>query len=330
MENKKIVNTEDIKQKARQLGFDLVGITSAGPLDAEQIRIYQDWVDSGLAAGMDYMKKKISERFNPAALLGAAQSVIVTAINYKPSQDSLDNKNSFAVRHLSETGRVACYAQYEDYHVFIKKLLLKLTDFIASIAGPDIKFKICVDSAPLAERAFAVRAGLGFIGRNHLLINPHLGPQLLLGEIITTLKLQGDEPLSADCGSCRKCIGACPTGALREDGKLDAGRCISYLTVEHKTDIPCDLAALMGNHIFGCDECILCCPYQQKSPYCKNKDFRFFSERGNLDLNEILKMNEESFARRFCDSPLLRTGLVRLQRNAAICLENLTTGRAES
>jgi len=323
MENNKIVNTEDIKQKARQLGFDLVCITSAEPLDAQQLRIYQDWVDSGLAAGMHYMTRKISERFNPAALLGAAQSVIVTAINYKPPQASLDNKNSL-------TGRVACYAQYEDYHVFIKKLLLKLTDFIASTEGPDIKFKICVDSAPLAERAFAVRAGLGFIGRNHLLINPHLGPQLLLGEIITTLKLEPDKPLEADCGSCKKCIKACPTGAFREDGFFDAGRCISFLTIENEADIPSDLAALSGNHIFGCDECILCCPYRERAPYCKNKDFIFYPERSGLDLNEILKMNEDLFEKSFSDSPLLRVGLQRLQRNARICLENLTISRTET
>ena len=324
MENNKIVNTEDIKQKALELGFDLVGITSAEPLGYEQTRRYEDWINSGFAAGMSYMRKNIAERFNPASLLAGARSIIVAAINYKPSLLKVGPKEGVAA------GCVASCACYEDYHVFIEKLLLELAEFIVSTFDGEMKFKICAGTAPLAEKALAERAGLGFIGKNKLLINPHLGPQILLGEIITTLKLQGDEPLSADCGSCRKCIGACPTGALREDGKLDAGRCISYLTVEHKTDIPCDLAALMGNHIFGCDECILCCPYQQKSPYCKNKDFRFFSERGNLDLNEILKMNEESFARRFCDSPLLRTGLVRLQRNAAICLENLTTGRAES
>jgi epoxyqueuosine reductase len=317
-----IVYTDDIKQKALALGFDLVGVTSAEPLDAEQIRLYQNWVDSGLAAGLHYMTRKISERFNPRALLPGAKSVIVTAVNYKPLTVYNPRINSGVA-----SGLVASYACYDDYHIFIKKLLLNLADFITSIAGPDIKFKICVDSAPFAERSFAVRAGLGFIGKNHFLINPLLGPQLLLGEIITTLELVPDKPLTADCGSCSKCIKVCPAGALRDDGRFDAGRCISYLTIEHKDDIPANLAAMMGNHIFGCDGCILCCPYQQNAPCCKNKEIIFFPERANLNINEILEMDEELFKKSFFDSPLLRTGLARLKRNARICLENLTSGR---
>jgi epoxyqueuosine reductase len=324
MEDKKIVNTEDIKQKALELGFDLVGITSAEPFDAEQIRIYQDWVNSGLAAGLHYMRKNIAERFNPAILLPGAQSVIVAAINYKPAFSKTEPKKNVTA------GRLASYACYEDYHIFIKKLLQKLADFITAITGGKPGFKICVDSAPFAERGFAQRAGLGFIGKNHSLINPALGPQLLLGEVITTLKLEPDKPLKADCGSCTKCIKACPTGALRDDGWFDARRCVSFLTIEHKGNIPVDLAGRMGSYIFGCDECILCCPYQQKAPCCKNKDFGFFPERRSVDLNEILKMNEDFFEKSFSDSPLLRAGLMCLQRNARICLENLATGRTES
>ena len=307
---------ERIKEKAFETGFDLVGITSAEPIDDEQIEIFNKWLRCGYSAQMSFMEKTINKRFCPAELLTRARSVIIAAINYKPSQQASKSSRD------SHSGKVASYAQYEDYHVFIRSLLNELADFIASITNAGAQFRICVDSAPVAEKTLAVRAGLGFIGKNHLLINLAFGPQILLGEIITTMQLQPDKPLKADCGSCRKCIEACPTGALRQDGFFDAGRCISYLTIEHKQDIPRELADLMGNHIFGCDDCITACPFQQKAQTCKNKNFRYYPDRANLDLREILEMKEDVFKRRFADSPVLRPGLEQLKRNARICLEN--------
>ena len=157
-----------------------------------------------------------------------------------------------------------------------------------------------------------------------MLINPTLGPQIFLGEIITSLKLQTDEPITANCSNCNKCIDACPTGALRADGQFDANKCISYLTIEYKGRIPSDLTEKIGDRLFGCDECVLACPYQEDAPVCKNKQFKFYSDRARLDLRRILDLTQENFEADFADSPIKRLGLDRLKTNAQICLANVT------
>ncbi|MHC4545752.1 MAG: tRNA epoxyqueuosine(34) reductase QueG, partial [Planctomycetota bacterium] len=249
-----------------------------------------------------------------------AQSVICVGLNYTPPKTQKQPPEQ-----ISPMGRIANYARYEDYHVFIKKRLGKLVDFIRSAAVMNYEFKICVDSVPLAERALAVRAGLGFIGKNHMLINPKLGPQILLGEIVTSLKLQTDEPIADSCRNCIKCIEACPTGALRTDGQFDANKCISYLTIEHKGPVPADLAEKTGVRLFGCDECVLACPYQQDAPVCKNKQFKYYNDRAKLDPGRILNLTEADFDAEFADSPIKRLGLERLRRNAQICIVNATS-----
>jgi epoxyqueuosine reductase len=195
----------------------------------------------------------------------------------------------------------------------------------------------------LAERTLAARAGLGFIGKNRMLINPELGPQLLLAEIVTSLKLPTDlplrlpprllvedksggaagEPIKTSCSNCNKCLTACPTGALRPDGHLDANKCISYLTIEYKNEFPPDLAPKIGARLFGCDECVLACPHQANAPVCKNRQFKFYNDRAKLNLNDILNMSKDDFEAKFADSAFLRLGLDRLKRNAQTCLNNL-------
>ncbi len=308
---------QDIKAKAFELGFDLVGIAGAGPIDNKQCKLFTDWLALGYAGRMNYMRENFDKRTNPAKLLENARSVISVGLNYKPPKIQKQPPES-----TGPTGRVANYAQYEDYHFFIKKQLHKLIDFIRTIAGPDYSFKICVDSVPLAERALAVKAGLGFIGKNHMLINPNLGPQILLGEIITSLKLPADKPIADSCGNCNKCIEACPTGALMSDGQFDANKCISYLTIEYKGQILPDLAEKIGGRLFGCDECVLACPYQHDAPACRNKQYKFHNDRAKLDLHRILKLTEENFDTEFADSPIKRAGLDCLKRNTKICLVN--------
>ncbi len=318
--------TNRIKQKALEIGFDLVGVTTAEPVASEHLEVFSKWLDEYCPPDLQYLKNNPAQRFNPAELLPNAKSVIVTALNYKIRPMPSERSNP------KLTGRIASYARYEDYHTFIKKLLRRLIDFIKTLTDNKPRFKICVDSAPIAEKSLAARAGLGFIGKNRLLINPSLGPQLLLGEIVTDLELTPDEPIEADCEQCTKCIDACPTGALRSDGSFDAGRCISYLTIERDSDIeiPFELGALLGNRLFGCDDCILACPYQHNAPVCKNTEFKYYPERCELDLNEILNMTQDTFEERFSNSAILRTGLNQLKKTARICRMNEKRGAADS
>jgi epoxyqueuosine reductase len=312
--------SEAVKQKARLIGFDLVGITGASPIDPGQLEFFTNWIKAGCAATMLYMHRNLKKRFKPAELLEDARSVIVVALNYKPPETLQSPKGK-----TTPTGRIADYAQYQDYHPFIKSRLRELIDFIASIAGPAFKFKICVDSAPLAERALAERAGLGFIGKNHMLINPALGPQLFLGEIIINLDLQPDKHIEAEnpCKECDRCIKACPTGALDPDGRFDANKCISYLTIEHKDIITPDLAKKIDDRLFGCDECVNACPYYSNAPARKNKNFTLYPGRAAVNLKNVLNLTIDTFEKEFADSVIERLGLDLLKRNARACLENI-------
>lgn len=311
--------SQDIKRKTIELGFDLVGVTDASPIGAEQARILTEWLKSGFASQMDYMHKNLPKRLSPAELLENAQSVIVVGLNYSPPKCITK-----PVDKVRPTGKVVTYAQYEDYHPFIKARLHKLVSFINAVASGGSKFKVCVDSAPVAERALAVRAGLGFIGKNHMLINPTLGCRIFLGEIITDLKLQTDEPIPANCSDCTKCITACPTGALRPDGQFDSGRCINYLTIENKGPISRGLAKKIGDRLFGCEECIRVCPYQNNASVCTNREFRLYPNRAELSLRRILDLSPELFDTEFADSVIKRLGLEGLKRNARICLDNMS------
>lgn len=304
---------QKIKEYAVAVGFNLAGITSAEPLDDQYRKYFVQWLDKGNAAGMSYLRNNIEKRFDPGKLLDDAKSVVCVALNYKPSQQV-----------LSGPCRIADYALYEDYHEFIKKRLLQLADFITQTASQkDIRFKVCADSVPLAERALAQRAGLGWIGKNKSLIHPTFGCQLLLGELITNVELMPDQPFEQDlCGDCDKCLKACPAGALSADGGLDSRKCISYLTIEEKNNIPQNLAAKIGNRLFGCDTCISACPFQAKAPACTNKDFRFLPQRNQLQPRQILDWTWDDFDGRFKNSAVQRLGLERLQRNAKICMEN--------
>jgi len=315
--------TKAIKQKAIELGFDLVGITGAEPIDAEQINYLRNWLAAGRSAGMSYMHRNFAKRTDPARQLPGAKSVICVGLNYKPSPPK---ESSDGVSAAYAT--VANYALYEDYHPFIKKRLRSLAGFMSDSAGANnYRFKICVDSAPLAERALAQRSGLGFIGANHMLINPHLGLQIFLGEIITDIKLDHDSPMTNHCPDCNKCMRACPTGALDSAGTFDANKCISYLTIEHKGQISDELAGRFGNRLFGCDECVLACPYDLNAPVCANKEFKSFAQYRRIQPAQVPAWRQAQFDRFFADSTVKRLGLERLKRNAEICLAKARTGQ---
>jgi epoxyqueuosine reductase len=320
---------DKIREKAIDLGFDLVGITEASPMDNSHLNSFSSWLDAGYAADMQYLKNNIEKRFNPKLLLKNSKSVICLGLNYKPAELNESEKTTNGL-----FGKVASYALYEDYHQFIKNKLRWFVFFLNQAVGQSFDFKICVDTVPIAERAYAQKAGLGFIAKNHMLINPEFGPQIFLAEIITNLDLKSDSHFEAfdkrtndylrqiTCSGCSKCIESCPTGALKKDGSLDARLCISYLTIEHRGSIQSGLKKKIGDHLFGCEECLLVCPYQHKGPVCKHTDFRFYPERAKIKLQRILDMTDQQFDDEFSGSCINRIGLNGLKRNAEVCLEN--------
>jgi len=311
----RFMRVEDtIKQAALALGFDLVGITTADPLPEDHAHHLRTWLQRGYAGDMGYLETHQAKRLDPRLLLDRGASVILAGINYR--QRPLD------LPYPPAQGRIAHYARWEDYHSFLKDRLRRLSSQLLTRVGKHERFKICVDTAPVAERSLAQRAGLGFIGRNHMLIHPTLGPELFLGAILTTAALAPDYPMSGNCGDCHLCQAVCPTGALRQDGFLDATRCINYLTIEHRGDIPRDLQPAIGHRLYGCDACVRVCPYYQQAPLCTPGEFKYNPGRATLDLNEVLHWTPEDFDSQLCGTPLERLGLERLQRNARICLEN--------
>lgn len=309
---------QEIKNRALELGFDAVGITDAAPVDREHVEHFEAWLRSGYAGRMQYMQRNFEQRLAPAQLLDGAKSVVVVALAYKPWPE--DAKLPVSTQPM---GKVAQYAQYEDYHFFMKSLLHELADFLGRAAAQEHQYRVCVDSAPVAEKALAVRAGLGFIGRHHLLIHPRFGPQVLLGEIVTTVSLEPDEPCGGACRNCDACVKACPTGALQADGFLDARKCISC-----GTQYGCDDETVPSTcgWLFGCDECLLACPFARSAPPRVNQCFRHYPDRARLGLRELLDLTPAAFAARFCDSPIRKIGWETLQRNAQACLDNLGRG----
>jgi len=297
------VNSDQVKNKALEVGFDLAGVTAADPIDIDNRHYFEKWLNDGRAGGMAYMRNHTDKRFAPAKLLTGAKSVICVAIKYSnPPLPPLGCK-------------IAAFARFEDYHIIMKEMLFELASLIQAEHPRRIGFKACVDSVPIAERALAQRAGLGFIGRNYILINPDLGSRLLLGELITTLELEPDSPIDhPGCGTCQRCIEACPNGALEPEGGFDSRKCISYLTIESKDMAPPDRRADLKNYVYGCDECLNACPYN-KPGTSANCRLRLHPEWTDLTPQQILNITEFEFARRFAGSGLIRLGLERLKRN---------------
>ncbi len=311
-----------IKQKALELGFDLVGITDADRLDDRHVAYFKKWLDDGNHGQMNYLNRHLAKRIAPSKLLPNAKSIIVTACNFKPKEADIK-----VTAQRQKLAKISAYAQNQDYHIAIKNKLNELAKFIkdAAVDQADYKFKLCVDSVPILEKAVAVKAGLGFIGKNHLLINPEFGCQLFLGEIVTTLELAPDDPMTIDrdrCGDCTECIKNCPTGALSADGSFDARKCISYLTVESDSDVSQKMKNKMDNWVFGCDICSEVCPYTKKSQVATGSIIKRKETIGELTPDQIIDMSPKQFDEMFADTAIKRTGLKKLKKNAEICLEN--------
>jgi epoxyqueuosine reductase len=306
------LTSTQIKQWARQLGFDLVGIAPAEPIPHADK--FKDFLVKGYHGDMHYLGRHVEKRLDPRLLFPGARSIICTALNYFSESE---NKR---VRHLF--GRVARYAWIRDYHEIIKTRLYQLADRIIQESEGVVQWRCFVDTAPLAEKAHAARAGLGWIGKNSLLVNEQLGSWLILGEIVTDLELDYDQPVTDLCGSCDRCLTACPTKALVEPRILDARRCISYLTIESKSPIPDELAPGIGNWIFGCDTCQNACPFNQEPKPTNDPDLQPLKKWQKIDLSTILDMDSEQFKELFADSAILRINLEHLRQVASACQKN--------
>ncbi len=302
--------SQKIKDFARSVGADLVGIASAEP-DEEGQKHLEDFIAENRQGSMHYLEDPV-KRTRPKQLLPGAQSVVVIAVNYYRDVPPAP----------SGSGRFARYAYGRDYHKVIKKLLRQIENYIVQ-TYPDAVCKPCVDSSPIMEKSFAVRAGLGFIGKNTTLITREYGSYVLLGEILTTLKLAPDKPADGTCGTCTRCMEACPTDAITGPRRMDSRKCISYLTIENKGPIPEEFRGKMGNWVFGCDICQEVCPYNKAfAKPLHLKEFREVKIAGHsMPLEEILAMQtDEEFLERFAGSPVMRTKKAGLQRNARFIL----------
>jgi epoxyqueuosine reductase len=303
-----------IKAWGRELGFQAVGIAQVD-LGAAESRL-ADWLACGFHGEMDYMARHGARRARPAEVVPGTVRVISARMDYRP-----DAADSGAILADGAKAFVSRYALGRDYHKVLRGRLQRLADRIAAEVGP-FGHRVFTDSAPVMEVELAGRAGLGWRGKNTLLLAREAGSYFFLGEIYTDLPLPADAPVSEHCGTCAKCIDACPTGAIVAPFRLDARRCISYLTIELKGSIPAELRPLVGNRVYGCDDCQLVCPWNRYAQVSREPDFRVRNGLDDVTLAELFGWTEAQFRERLAGSAILRIGYERWSRNIAIGLGN--------
>lgn len=307
---------EQIKSKALALGFDLVGIAPAG--SAVSFVSFERWIAQGQHGEMGYLARNMERRADPQHLLPGAKSVVVVACNSHAADPAPGARQ----------GRIARYALGDDYHEIMGGKLAALIGAICALA-PGAQAKACVDTAPVLEREMAQRAGLGWIGKNTMLLHRRFGQWLFLGEILLDVALQPDALETQNrCGRCVRCIAACPTRALVAPRELDARRCISYLTIELKGSIPLELRPLIGNRIFGCDDCLEVCPWNRFAQLARAPGFSPCADLRTPELLDLLELDEEEFQRRFARSPIARAKRRGLLRNVCVALGNARDPRS--
>jgi epoxyqueuosine reductase len=334
--------TERICERARDLGFDLVGVTPARP--TPHLDAYRSWLAQGYHGEMGYMARpdRVKRREDPARIMPGVRSIICVGLNYYAGVPPTD------LGCDPSRGLISNYAWGLDYHDLMIPRLEELAAFAGAEVGADdpifkirnqvfrkkpgfeVAYRAYVDTGPVLERAYAADAGLGFIGKNTCLIHPKMGSWLFLGEILLNLKLDPTpEKMSVSCGTCRRCLDACPTGALVAPYVLDARRCISYLTIELKGPIPHELRPLMDNWIYGCDVCQAVCPWQRFARPTGERSFHADEPHRTAPvLSDLIEMDEEAFRQRYGGTPIFRVRRRRLLRNAAVALGNWGDRRA--
>ncbi len=313
---------ECIKTWSRELGFQQVGITDTD-LSEHEAKL-QEWLAQRYHGDMQYMEAHGSKRSRPAELIAGTLRVISVRLDYLPA-------DSEAVKVLNnpQQAYISRYALGRDYHKLMRKRLASLAQKIEAYSAANHNYRAFVDSAPVLERALAEKAGLGWIGKNTLLLNSKAGSWFFLGEIYTDLPLPIDPPqTSKHCGSCHACLDVCPTNAFVKPWVLDARRCISYLTIESKEPIPLELRPLMGNRVFGCDDCQLVCPWNRFAKATTEKDFTPRHGLQNRELLDLFNWSEEEYLRYTEGSAMRRIGYERWLRNLAVGLGNASYSEA--
>lgn len=312
------ITKDELMARLSSVGAYKAGVATVRPVPDDVMDHYSEWLKRGCHAGMTYLENHLEIRRNPELLLPGAKSIICCAFNYyTPPSDS-----GTPEKPVGNQLKWACYALGDDYHEVIRERLSKVTSWLTETCGHECR--ICIDTAPIFERYWAVQAGLGFIGLNRQLILPGAGSRFFLAEILTTLPLEADSPCTLSCGSCHRCLTHCPGHALNtqtpkletQNSKLclDARKCLSYLTIEHRGDLPDGVK--LGSHIYGCDECQDICPHNCNSPATTITEFTPRPEILNLTTADILAMDRHTFSTLFCHSAIKRTKLAGLLRNA--------------
>ena len=295
---------------AREVGFDSCRVAAcSSPPHANEFRT---WLEEGAHGEMHYMKRGAEKRSDPQRVLPGAKSIIVLALNYW--------QGKFQQSQIAAAGRIARYAWGNDYHDVIGAKLEKIDNYLHAFGGEQ---KSYVDTGPILERDHAAAAGVGWHGKSTMLVDPKLGTYFFLAEILTTLELAPDTPQRDRCGTCKRCITACPTGAITAPRRLDARRCISYLTIELKTSIPVELRQLIGDRIFGCDDCLDACPWNKFAEVSRETAFAARRSTIGMALRDYLDLNDEQFQEMFRHSPIERIKRRGFLRNVCVALGNV-------
>jgi len=309
-----VVSADSLKSHALALGFDRCGIAPVGPFP--ELAFLDEWLRRGYAGTMSYLGRSARKRREVRAAEPSARSVIVTATLYNS-----DRPHAIDARDPAQA-IVSRYAWGDDYHVIVRQRLDALLEWMRVESDVPFEARAYVDTGPIQERVYAQYAGLGWIGKNSCLINPEIGSWLFLGCLITSLPLEPDSPGHDQCGECTACLTACPTGAIIAPGTVDATRCISYLTIEHRKAPPEPLRAAMGAHVYGCDICQDVCPWNRRAAVSEAPEW---SPRDGLDgasLEALWQMSDEALSSLIDGTPMTRAGVARLRRNIAIAIGN--------
>jgi epoxyqueuosine reductase len=305
----------ELKQRllsfAREIGFDSCRIAACG--SAPHVHEFRNWLDEGGHGEMSYMERGEEKRCDPQKVLPGARSIVVLALNYFQGDPKAGDTPA-------ATGKIARYARGDDYHDLVANKLDKIDEFLRAFDGQQ---KCYVDTGPVLERDHAAEAGIGWHGKSTMLIDERLGTWFFLAEVLTTLELPPDEPVPDRCGTCERCIKACPTGAITAPHRLDARRCISYLTIELKGSIPLDLRPLIADRIFGCDDCLDACPWNRFARVSREAAFFARPSTVGIPLRDYLGLSDEDFRSLFRNSPIKRIKRRGFLRNVCVALGNV-------